>query len=902
VLLRSPALFAAFVFGTFLVAVAAASYPLFLSASESEQLQDRIADPIVTPYGMGINYRATEVEFDQPTPDGEGTVLDRRLEAFSEATAPSPHLRGVVEGLGGTTVDLTTADGQQPASGPLQGRLFAGTDVLAHVEVLEGQDGDGVWVPDDVADELGIGPGDEFLVGAGRRREALTVDGVYRALYRLPPQGYWRLWRKDIYAECIDFDCLLPPQFILMDRDQLSEVGTALGRPSATMTLQAPARVEPPLTLGESRELAVFESRLEGQMQKPSTDLGRVFQCCGSVYLDPACTAFFCPSSETSVGENAGLVVRAVDERIAAIQGPMAVLTIAGLGIALAIVAAAAVFVMTSRRVEAGVLDARGWSGTAVGAKAVIEALLASVLGGVAGFVVASAVIGWLGPEGRIAPEARRGAVIVALAGVIIALVFVGIVSALSFRSSHDRRHRTIRVLAYVPWELFALAGAWILAERLRSGGALVDIGDVQRPSAAVFLFPLLLALGGGVLAARAMAGLIAISARRRSDRGGVTAMWLATHRLRASARLPQLLVVAGSLSLAVFISSQALVGSLRTTVDAKAQVFVGSDVQAWIHPDSGASPDFPYPVTKVVRGHDVGSIADSTVRFDMLAIDPATFEGAAYWNGAFSDDDLATLLDRLANTDGALPVVVSGRFDVDANALDLAGTRVPIQTVGRASSFPGTSTDRRPVLVVDVTRLEAAFVDRPFPLVAPIASTELWVDGPTDEVLGSLDQLGAPTLQTLTAREVESIPFIDAAVQTFLILNVLGVVAIVLLVIVAVMYLQARQRSRVVASALSARMGQRPDTMRRASVLELGLVLLGSLIVGAFVGAAAADVVARSLDPLPTIPPAPLVVQPIGAIVAAAIAVGLAAVVGGFLADRSARRVALGEVLRVGG
>ena len=117
-------------------------------------------------------------------------------------------------------------------------------------------------------------------------------------------------------------------------------------------------------------------------MSAKSTELFRLFRCCGDVFLHSNCIQFFCPASEVTYTSLASDVVGRVDERLISVQGPLLVLLIAGLGISLAIVAAAGVFVLMSRRVEVGVLSVRGWGGSAVGAKAVLEAVLPFLVGG----------------------------------------------------------------------------------------------------------------------------------------------------------------------------------------------------------------------------------------------------------------------------------------------------------------------------------------------------------------------------------------------------------------------------------------------------------------------------------------------------------------------------------------
>jgi putative ABC transport system permease protein len=175
-----------------------------------------------------------------------------------------------------------------------------------------------------------------------------------------------------------------------------------------------------------------------------------------------------------------------------------------------------------------------------------------------------------------------------------------------------------------------------------------------------------------------------------------------------------------------------------------------------------------------------------------------------------------------------------------------------------------------------------------------------VWIDGPPGDVQPRLRELGLRPLLVITADEVQDIPFIDAVVQTFLVLQVLGFSAVVLLLVVGVVYLHARQRSRAVATTLSDRMGMPRSTMRTASILELGALLLVSLLVGTVTGAVATGVIVPSIDPLPTIPPDPLLAFPFAAIVTTGLILAVAAFLGGTAADRGARHVSTAEVMRV--
>ena len=78
---------------------------------------------------------------------------------------------------------------------------------------------------------------------------------------------------------------------------------------------------------------------------------------------------------------------------------------------------------------------------------------------------------------------------------------------------------------------------------------------------------------------------------------------------------------------------------------------------------------------------------------------------------------------------------------------------------------------------------------------------------GPTDAAEAALGPAGIQSDRIVTADEVKDIPLVIATVNTFVVLNILGVVALCLAVVLGVVYLQVRQRSRSLASTLSTRM-----------------------------------------------------------------------------------------------
>ncbi|HEX6401000.1 MAG TPA: ABC transporter permease, partial [Actinomycetota bacterium] len=236
---------------------------------------------------------------------------------------------------------------------------------------------------------------------------------------------------------------------------------------------------------------------------------------------------------------------------------------------------------------------------------------------------------------------------------------------------------------------------------------------------------------------------------------------------------------------------------------------------------------------------------------------------------------------------------------DGDPTGMAIAQTETPIEVVGRADAFPGVSSDD-PVVVVDLATLEAKVGPQGNPFLSANARTEFWIRGDPDEVLAAVGELEAFPLGTLTAREVKDVPFIRAAIETFAMLNVLGLAAALLVAGVLVVYLQARQRARSVSNVLSLRMGMREGQGAAALILELGAILVAAFLVGGALGVIAGGLVVPLLDPLQTIPPSPIFMVPAPVLAWTFAAILGVSVVGGWLVHRRAAGVDLGEVLRV--
>jgi hypothetical protein len=877
------------VVGALLLSLVAAAFPLFLSRTEGELLHARIMDPTIGRNGAGLFYSVTNVRFREKAEGSQELLTDRLDEEFARIAADGPELGSPIRFVLGADV-LTTLPGEgDPESGPVYGRIFSGTNAERHVEVIDGDGSNGALVPDSVAEPLGVGPGDEIQLSG---TAVLRIGGVYRALYKSPTSGYWSPWSEQIFRQCPD--CPEQPQFILVGRDEavrLSRDLRDLEQRDLDYAWVAPID-DLSLDVDEARDVRAYAARILGEVTDRKSRLGRLFRCCGRAY-----GGFFFFRRDAEFRSSMRLVLREVDRRTATVEGPLRLLLIAGLGVAAGVVAAAAAFAVAGRRTEAAFLHAHGWGPLRFAAKASVEAFIPIGLGAAAGFGAASWLIATFGPAVQAAPSARAVSITWTVAAGAAGLVVLGVTSGVSFIRTFEV-HSLRRRLAWVPWEILAIVGALLVLRRLNAGGALIEDTrlDILRPSALLLAFPVLFVAGFATLGARILVEVLRRTAPRASR--GSPAPYLTVHRLTSLPKLTVLLVGAAALCLGIFVDSQTMVGSLRSTVDAKAGVFVGSDLQVLIDSNAPEQDDFPLPITRATRVKYAGSLSPDDVPFDMVGIDPDSIVGAAYWDEEFSDEPLEDLVARLPSETGPLPVILV-QGEGEPTGMAIAQIETPIEVVGRASAFPGVSSDD-PVLVVDAASLERRLGAGGNPLDRPSARTEFWIAGPTEEALASVGELEAFPLGTLTADEVKDVPFIAASIDTFSMLNILGLAAGVLVIGVLVVYLQARQRARTVSNVLSMRMGMRDGQARAALVLELAALLLAAFVLGAMTGVIAGRLIAPLLDPLQTIPPPPLFEPPIAAALWTLLGLAVVSVGGGWLVHRRAAAVDLGEVLRV--
>jgi putative ABC transport system permease protein len=892
-LLRYPTILAALAFAAFLMALSAGAYPLFLSGVSSRLLRHEIEAPLVGRYGAGVTYKNVNLSLGLETPGDVRSLYEARAEAIAVVAARNPYLGPVEQTVLGPQV--SAFDPRHPRR-VRTGRLFAGDQVSDHIQMLEG-DGGGVLIPQLLARGLRAGPGDPITLAAlGRPPLSLTIGGVYRTLSSQPPRGYWRPWEGEIYpispGGC-RADCPLPPQFIMLDRSRLERyVALVPEQDRLSVAWQAPLRRGDPLTMDDAGRMVAGFQRGRSEASDQSARIGQILGCC-----PPA--RYYLGRPNVEYTSDIKRVREVVQQRVLSLGGPGSVLRAIALMLALSVLAAAGAFSVNARAPEMRLLSVRGSGPATIGMKAALEGVLPVALGGAAGlgtaFVIARVVAG----GSPVASLAVREATMTAAAAIAVAVLGVAVVAGVATLRHAGHRPGWMARVGALPWEVIALGVAVFSAVRLPSslGSSEVSL-DARPPSPFLVVFPLaVIAVVAGLGARLYRRGFAAL---RRARVGGGRASYLAIRRVAGASFLAVLLVTAGALCVGIFVQSQAVTSSVLRTVETKAKVFVGSDVQAWVDPDTPAPVGWQVPVTRVTRVRQAGTASPGEVPFDLLAVDPQTVARAAYWEDGFADRPFEDLSVALIPTGGeAVPAVVVGPERFAPTSFTMNQAEVPVRVVARASAFPGMSS-RRPLVVVDAEAVEEAFRDTSDPLTTDTATTELWIRGTTASAARALEAAGVTPFELTSAREVQDLPRVATIVDTFNVLRALGLAAGALVVAAILLYLQSRQRSQIVAHGLSVRMGLEPAAHRRSLVLELGSMVGAAVALGVGAGLAVAFVLTERLDPLPVVPPDPVFSIPGAAIAGLAVAAAVLAWAGARITAWRVSRVRFGEAMRV--
>lgn len=819
---------------------------------------------------------AVQVQWDRSCPANVEPTIQWKVQAQDLRPVVDP-IAATVGGflpteqiLSSRTVRITNGSESAPFG------LLVRDDFRAHISVVA-EAGSGVlWIPDTLADRIGATAGSTVTIGPdGSPGPPVVVRGVYRDLTTAPLDHYWCAAGPALITPAITAEYVSPPRGLITHRE--IRYFADLSRTFSADYI-VPFRTAP-TNLAEARrardDTAAFNSRLAAV---------------GPAALSTAVVLDHVPGTPSTTSGIARLEQRAAAVRsaVAAAIRPVALLAI-GSGLALASVLG--LMWMRVKRNDAVALATLGLGPAAIGSKAALETLLPLVIGAAAGTLVSRGALAIYAPATTLEPGTFLRALGDGVIAAVAAAVLAGATAAVGSRNLlanvagvHSSR------LARVPWELAVVAAAGLSWSGFRAGqliavtSARVGHNDVAGVSTSALTFPLLMFVAGALVAARAWVTLLA--RRRRRNTGFRIPGGLAGRRLRHQSRSGAALVACGTVAIAISVYGAGLVTSLSRTGDAKAGLFVGSDVNFRVGED--LSPDTAN-ATMVLRRMKA---TYAGIDVDILAIDPTTFTRAAFWDASFDDKSLQSVVDQLTTgADGVASVLAVG--DVPSSGA-LANTQsrpgmLQVRVVETMRVFPGATTNR-PFIIVSTD--QAANSGFKF-------SREVWARGTYEHWNRQLIELGVRPFFGITATDAVDSSTLLFAAWAFEFVRALGAFVGLQVVIALLLQIASRQRKQALGFGFLQRMGLHARTHWRALALEVAAYAAAMLVAGIALALAAIRIVGPRLDPLPTSPPQPLLVLPrIG--ILAAVVVAAMTVLGGTLAAQSiGRRINLAAALR---
>jgi hypothetical protein len=868
---RHPPVLAAVVLMSLLAALAAASPPLVRAGAESQSLKEQVA--AMSPLTAGF-------ELVPPLARVDGDAARRA--AAEKLARDVPFLGAPVVASTLQYLQIGNADGNGVPVVPM-----ARTGAVAHVHHLASDNGPGVWISSLTAQLTHLRPGGTLRLTVYATATAaspvvsLRVAGIYRRLDTDFENPYWGNWLREIVPASPDSPP--QPQFVLMSQQEFLRV---VHRFSGAVPLfrYEQNRYEFPvdptkITFTGAKQLLRRFDGLRSEILRPGSQLGRSLGCFGDVRGG---------SCSTSSSLDAALAIAASD--VAAVSPTISLLSDCGLAIAAALCLAAGIFLVRRRGDETHVVFVRGESAASFAARTAVEATLPAVLGAAAGLGAALLVLGALAPGGTIAGDTVSAAAWRAAGGCVLAVACIAAGAAGAYPRRGGAVHR--RVFARVPWEIVPLATAGVLLGVVLSGGGLAhDPSGGTHPRLAVFALPVLAAAGVAGLAVRAARLLL----RPRAARAAA-AIFFALRRLGAARGLLVAVVVAAAAAFSMYAYAATLTASLDRSTGEKAYVSNGSDVQAVVDPGNRITSPFPFPAA-LVEIDQYNASFPSGARVDLVAGDPAALRRTLLWGDGWKNDP-RPLLPRLETAGRGPLAAIATPGAPSADAIFDQGARIPIRIVGRAV-IPGTSPGR-PALLVSREALRRVARRAGISDPGPQAAGLLWAKGDPKIIEPALVASNlAPAFLTRLSQILED-PSVGAAERSYRYVRVIGLAAAVLSLVALLLYLQARQRSQLIASALVRRMGAGAGSDAAALALEAGAIVLFATVIGAAVATAFAKPIVGHVDALPLYAPAPTYVTPWTALIAGAAAATVAAVCIGAVATLIAARSNVAEALRV--
>ncbi|MBT0772513.1 hypothetical protein KIH74_26440 [Kineosporia sp. J2-2] len=791
--------------------------------------------------------------------------------------------------------------------------LWYRTGAVEALDVVRGERGaKGVWLPDGVATDLGLEPGDTFRAGRtfqggdilgctsngtvldvigtpATTRTGLTLAGTFRtgADGRMPTGSYFSAIASQIPSDPLG--CPTPAILVIGDRDTIA---TALDEAQEvpvwtySATLTAAGR-----TPGRLEQAAVAAQRAKVDAADPGSELSALFAGDDGTSIGRVETAL--PELQQAAE---------ADARTAAQQGRGIAYAGGALGLAAVVVALRAL--ARRRRRETELLLGLGTPTPVVVGAGFLELLLPALVGAAAGGAGAWLAFERFGPQRELGPGAVRATLLAAGFVALLTLICNALVTLLQARAVGRELAGLPAGRAGGPW-LPLLTGATVLAV----AATLSRDGDGSYTDPLSAVLPILVLACGCLLLVRLAGPITPLLARRRAARPAGSTPSRSPDRLVlrglrntgvAVADLVVVLAIGAGVLAYGLVSASAVHGSALD----KASVLAGAASTAHI-PHSydlgggeGPSPRLAPGLSVVWRA--TGQLRPDYVGVDVMVVDPDTLAAVAAWG---QGPELARAKAALAlfgdadgaDANGAVPAVLIGLpgHETGSGATVLVGAdELRLTARGSLGTFPGAG---RPTVLFDARSLFPAMDARNRnldPSVDTISggqgnyATWLWSSGDLDELNAYLERRSVSTTSTGSLEQARATPVLTSSGWAASYQVVLGAAAAALAGLSVLVAVDRRVARAAPVDLVLRRFGVRPRRLVRLRATELALTCLGALAVLAAPLALVLVLLPRLVEPGPGLAPAmgvqvplvPLLITALAALAVTALAVLVAA------------------------
>jgi putative ABC transport system permease protein len=574
-------------------------------------------------------------------------VRDIRISMFAEPSDWQKSDQQVRAAITDVPTDMVLTQGLTSARLP----NYAGQLIIMfrdgaseHLTFTEGDaPGEGeVAIPTGLAFAAGLGVGDKLAVlGPSNDTVPLRITGVFEPASKTDPYFFGEAspWPAGEDGE--------PPAPVVMDRQTFLDVGKRLGLSTQFMwDMYLPWDR---MTWEQAEALELTQDTIDNRLEDTLT------------------------TSRAHVEGGSPSLIGDVRRSVSDLETPVFLVALQILLVGLAVIAGVGVLLAARQGFELAVLHSRGFSRGWLFRVQLLQAAVAALIALPIGLVLARLLAAFAGATtGERAPgigfptALSSASIRLAIGGAIVAAIVLALPSIAAVRRTIvSERHHASRedraLLARLPVELVVLPVGVLAFVQLRQPAPTTTTG--APPVQPLLLFaPTLLILGATFLVVRLLSWA-ARAADGRVGRAKRLSTYLAGRRLARSgdASFAAALLVVLSVSLLVVATT-----FRATTVQAhrdSAQSFTGA---AWVDAvgplPAGAVSALPSGTTPVARFSPTAVSGGLPAATQGLAVDPATFEGSAWWRGDMADAPLGDLLGELRTDPAGAPLPEEAR------------------------------------------------------------------------------------------------------------------------------------------------------------------------------------------------------------------------------------------------